>query len=215
MGRSHEEAVLRITAQYVEEVQAGQQPEVSAYIARYPQYADEIADFIAYYFAVEADAPIATPSASELSTGLHIAINSTWKRLIRKDSPLPGSITTLLLTAKKQRLTFSQLGDRIGLSSDIAIKLEQRKVIASSIPAVLIRRLADVLQEPVDAIEAYFASVDEQHSQKQQVAESQVPYQVHSASAVPTQSFAQAIEVSTQLSEEQKVVWRKVLDEKA
>jgi hypothetical protein len=49
--------VLRITASYVAEVEAGLHPRLSDYLARYPQYADAIADFVAYYHAVEADLP--------------------------------------------------------------------------------------------------------------------------------------------------------------
>lgn len=41
MDREQEEAILRITAQYVAEVRAGQEPKVSDYLARYPQFAGE------------------------------------------------------------------------------------------------------------------------------------------------------------------------------
>src|SRR5262249_30289942 len=58
MDRQQEEDVLRITAQYVAEVQAGQQPRLSDYLVRYPHYADAITDFVTYYHAVEADLPL-------------------------------------------------------------------------------------------------------------------------------------------------------------
>ncbi len=45
--------MLRVTAHYIEEVQAGHEPDISDYLARYPQYADAIAAFIAYYQTVE------------------------------------------------------------------------------------------------------------------------------------------------------------------
>jgi hypothetical protein len=57
MDREQEEAVLRITALYVAELEAGLHPRLSDYLARYPQYAGAIADFVAYYHAVEADLP--------------------------------------------------------------------------------------------------------------------------------------------------------------
>ena len=57
MNSKQKEAVRRITAQYVAEVHAGHKPKVSTYIARYPQYASEIADFVAYFHAFEEDIP--------------------------------------------------------------------------------------------------------------------------------------------------------------
>jgi hypothetical protein len=55
MDREQEEAVQRITERYLAELRAGQQPTVGDYVARYPQYANDIADFVAYYHAFEAD----------------------------------------------------------------------------------------------------------------------------------------------------------------
>jgi hypothetical protein len=57
MHKEQDLALLHITAQYVAEVQSGQQPRLSDYLARYPRYADAIADFVAYYHAVEEEVP--------------------------------------------------------------------------------------------------------------------------------------------------------------
>ncbi len=53
MHKEQELSLLHITEQYVAEVQAGRQPRLSDYLARYPRYADAIVDFVAYYHAVE------------------------------------------------------------------------------------------------------------------------------------------------------------------
>src|SRR5438128_2145692 len=118
MDREQEEAVLRITAQYVEEVQAGQQPNVSDYLARYPQYAK-----------------------------------------------------------------------KIGLAVDIVTKLEHHTIKASSIPRGLLNRLAEVLQHPLSAIQAYFEPPNEQLSSRHQVAEAQSAYPMEELS----QSFREAV----------------------
>jgi hypothetical protein len=55
MNREREDALLRITAQYTHEARAGQHPKLGDYLARYPHYADEIADFVAYFHAFEED----------------------------------------------------------------------------------------------------------------------------------------------------------------
>jgi hypothetical protein len=95
MDREQEEVVLRCTAHYIEALQAGHQPEISDYLARYPQYADAIANFIAYYQTVEL--PQAQPiesmdntdslhSADEFTSEFHIAIESAWQRVL-----MPGT----------------------------------------------------------------------------------------------------------------------------
>jgi hypothetical protein len=48
-----DDKLLSIASQYLSELEAGGQPSMSDLFARYPDYADELADFIAYYHAVE------------------------------------------------------------------------------------------------------------------------------------------------------------------
>ena len=212
MDRELEEAILRITAQYVEEVRAGHQPKLSDYLARYPQFADEIADFVAYYHAVEVDVPGETGETSPLAEDFRIAIDSAWKSVLQPGVASTRKLTTLLVTVNKERLTLSQLADKIGLSVDVVAKLEQRKITASSIPKEMYKRLAQVLQQPMRAIEAYFASSDERSSYRQQVADAQVAYQVNELLAIPVQSLREALEGSAQLSGEQKQAWYDVLN---
>ncbi len=58
----YDETLMRITARYVDEYEAGLQPRLDDYIRRYPHYANEIADFVAYYQSVEAPAKSQTTS---------------------------------------------------------------------------------------------------------------------------------------------------------
>ena len=212
MDREQEEAVLRITAQYVDEVRAGQRPRVSDYLARYPQYAGEIADFVAYYHAVEVDLPGETSIISPLEGEFRIAIDSARKRVLQTEAQTAHKLSTLLVTLDKQRQTLDRLADKIGLSVDIVAKLEQRKISAVSIPKEMHKRLAEVLQQPVRAIEAYFSPLTEPSSYGQQVAETQTGYQVNESPSIPTQSFREALEESVQLSKEQKLVWYDILN---
>src|SRR2546421_10649173 len=107
MDREQEEAILRITAQYVDEVRAGQQPKVSEYLARYPQFAGEIAGFVAYYHTVEAGLPGETSIASPLAGDFRIAMDSARKRVLQAETQSTSKLTTLLVTLHKQRLTLS------------------------------------------------------------------------------------------------------------
>ena len=81
MHKEQDLALLHITAQYVAEVQSGQQPRLSDYLARYPRYADAIADFVAYYHAVEEEVPsteaLPHPMNAVSSTEAPPAVSST------------------------------------------------------------------------------------------------------------------------------------------
>ena len=212
MDREQEEAILRITAQYVDEVRAGQRPKVSDYLARYPQYASEIADFVAYYHTVEVDLPGETSITTPLAENYRIAIGSARKRVLQAEAQSTHKVTTLLVTLNNQHLTPGRLADKLGLSVDIVAKLEQRKIAASSIPKEMYKRLAEALQQPVRAIEAYFELLTEQASYRQQVAEAQARYQVNDPPGAPIQSFREALQESVQLPKEQRQAWYDMLN---
>lgn len=107
-NREQDEIVLRVTAHYVEEVQAGHQPDISDYLARYPQYADAIAAFIAYYQTVElplsqlrgssdctenTDNRGETGSEGEFTDEFPITIESAWQRVMTPElAPKPGDV---------------------------------------------------------------------------------------------------------------------------
>jgi transcriptional regulator with XRE-family HTH domain len=217
MDREQEEAVLRIAARYVAEVQAGQQPRLSDYLSRYPQYADAIADFVAYYHAIEADVPGETQeeplvdTLSPLSDDFHIAIDSAWKRISQLTDERISTNKRLSLReiAKAQKLTLSQLAGTIGLSVDVIMKIDQHRINASTIAGEVFNRLASALHQPLDAIRA---SVGGSNSWAvTQVAESPASYDVGEQPGIQAETFREAVESSTQLSDEQKAFWHDIL----
>lgn len=214
-----QEAVMRITARYVAEVQAGLRPRLDEYLARYPQYADEIVEFVAYYQAVEAHIPPIIDAPGPLSDNSRIALQHAQERLAQSKARSPEQISTLLITANKERLTPSQLATRLGLSVDIIKLLEQRKIDPSTLPREVGRRLAQELRRPTGVIEAYLNSTDQEASFKQKkhpqlkVAEEQVQYPERVAEIARGFSFRQAVEASTQLSDEQKRIWLDILSD--
>src|SRR5947209_18736953 len=96
MDREQEEVVQRITARYVEEVRSGHQPDIGDYLARYPQFADELANYIAYYHAFEADLPCETPAMPVLSEQSQEAINTAWERIVQSQTQSAARIASLL-----------------------------------------------------------------------------------------------------------------------
>lgn len=207
MDREQEEDVLRVTAQYIAELQAGHQPRLSDYLVRYPQYADAISEFVTYYHAVEAGLPEELLLEShvgtlpQLSDSSRIALEHAWKRIETAQTDVD---TTLLMTINKQGLSLSQLATEVGLSEDIVAKLiAVRPLIeAATLPQEVLRRLARVLQQPLSALQTYFG-----HSSQLQAAETRAPYHTEAQ----TQSFREALEQSAQLSDEQKAYWHDIL----
>jgi hypothetical protein len=226
MDREQEEVVLRCTAHYVEALQAGHQPKISDYLARYPQYADAIANFIAYYQIIEwpqvqaientdnTDSIDGVNSADEFTSEFHIAIESAWQRVVMPEiTPERGNIQSLFLAAKQQQLSPSQLATRLTVSEDILRLLEQQALLPESIPQELYRRLAKTLHQPERAVRAYLGL-----QRHQQVAEYPAIYDAGNAGSAEdtmrsTQkvSFREVIDKSKQLSAEQKKFWRGVL----
>ncbi len=210
MDREQEEDVLRITAQYMAELQAGHQPRLSDYLVRYPQYADTISEFVTYYHAVEAGLPEESLGEShvsmlpQLSDSSRIALEHAWERISPHETAQTDLNTTLLMTINKQGLSLSQLATEIGLSEDIVAKLiAVRPLIeVATLPQEVLRRLARVLQQPLSAIQTYFG-----YSGQMQAAEARAPYHMEAQ----TQSFREVLEQSAQLSDKQKAYWRDIL----
>lgn len=217
MDREQEEAVLRITARYVAEVQAGQQPRLSDYLSRYPQYSDAIADFVAYYHAIEADVPGETleetlvDTLSPLSEDFHIAIDSAWKRIsLPTDERTPtNKRLSLREIAKVQKLTLSQLAGTIGLGIDVLMKIDQHRINASTIPGEVLNRLASALHQPVDAVQA--SAGGSSSWAVTQIAEPPASYDVGEQPDVQAETFREAVETSTELSDGQKAFWYDIL----
>lgn len=219
MDRAQEEDVLRITAQYVAELQAGRQPRLGDYLARYPQYAVAISEFVAYYHAVEIDLPgealseqkQGQPLAAtfpQLSDSSRVALERAWERISPRELA-PGDVnTTLLAVANRQELSLAQVASEVGLSGDIVEKLIglQPTIKAATIPQEVFRRLAHVLHQPLEAIQAYFGLAG-----RLQVAEAPTVYNMETQPDARQQSFREAIEQSEQLPGEQRAAWRGIL----
>ncbi len=219
MDRAQEEDVLRITEQYVAELQAGRQPRLGDYLARYPQYAGAISEFVAYYHAVEADLPgealseqkQGQPLAAtlpQLSDSSRVALERAWERISPRELA-PGDVnTTLLAVANRQELSLAQVASEVGLSGDIVEKLIglQPTIKAATVPQEVFRRLAHVLHQPLEAIQAYFGLAG-----RLQVAEAPTVYNMETQPDARQQSFREAIEQSEQLPDEQRAAWRDIL----
>ncbi len=213
MDREQEEAVQRITARYVAELRAGHHPHLSEYLSRYPQYADAITDFVTYYHATEADIPEEGKSTSPLSQATRAALDEAWKRFLRSENMSNNTLDSLQKAANNAGKSISQLTMEIGLSMDILRKLEQHMIDATTTPYEVCHRLASALRQPLTVVERYLGLAKSEQLIRG-IAEAPALYRVDEQpkTNIRIQSFQEAVEQSADLSNEQKVAWRSILE---
>ncbi|HEY0752608.1 MAG TPA: hypothetical protein VGD98_01400 [Ktedonobacteraceae bacterium] len=150
MEQAREEEIMRITAQFVAEQEAGLRPRLEDYARNYPHYVDEITDFVTYYYAMEVGLPTDTTSVPSLSAGSRAALKLAWKRV---NTPLPAQQTvTLAMLAQRQRYSFARLAALLDLSTDIIEQLAACQIDPPSIPQELCQRLSVVLGQSTHVV---------------------------------------------------------------
>jgi hypothetical protein len=212
MDREQEEMIHRLTAHYVSESRAGQQPQLSEYLSRFPQYAEMIADFVTYYHAIEVNIPQESDMISPLSQSSRAALNEAWKNVSYADFEVNNTLNSLQMAAKNVHKSIVQVALEIGLAQDILKNLDRHSIDAVTIPQELCHRLAKVLQQPLAAIEMYLRQGKQKHF-TQGVAESPPVYQIEDQSVLDSHvnSFQEVVEQSKHMSDDQKGVWHAIL----
>jgi len=213
MDREQEEMIQCLTARYVSEFRSGQHPQLSEYLSRYPQYADAVADFVAYYHAIEVDIPQESDIILPLTQPSRAALDQAWKNVLQVDCDVHGAWNSLhMAAARNANRSFMELALQIGLSQDILKKLDQRRIDVATIPQELCHRLAAALRQPIATIEMYLGLGEDKHK-TQNVAESHAMYRVEDQPAEETHvcSFHEAVAQSTHMSDEQKRDWQAIL----
>jgi hypothetical protein len=226
VGKQQDEELLRITAHYVAEVEAGRRPLLSDYVARHPQYAAAIADFVTYFHAIEAGIAQESNVPEPLSPLSRRALDHLEASIAQTEPEERATqvITSLLPGRGKRRRSAAQLAQATGLSEDIIVQLEQRTIHPRTIPYEVPRRLARALRKSRVAVQTYLASspaLEKQfadRSQHRRVAEESAAYGVEAhegndPEAMSPKSFRRVLEESSQLSPEQKATWYAMLDQ--
>jgi hypothetical protein len=215
MNNEQQDAIFRITARYVAEVQAGHEPALSEYIARYPQYADAIADFVAYYHGFEATVPLASNTHMLLSPFSQAALPRSEGHM--QAEPLSTPAMTSLLATEQRHFSLSDLARKLDLSVDIVALLEQRTIDPTTLPFELYRRIALVLHQPISNIQAYFSWTPQrtrsarERQPAMKVAEKPAHYQVSGEQSLLEESFRHIVAESLWLSPEQREAWETIL----
>lgn len=202
--RARQWEIDRLCARYVEEVKSGRKPDLSDYLARYPDYAIELADFIVTYHLTLPDLPELdeTPVAT-LSPGFARALAAIRaQEAQRAEQAAPSAqaaFTSLADRAFDVELDPEQLAERVGVSSSIIARLDARAIQVASIPRELFRRLAETLDVSIEAVMGFLG------------ASAQAGGAFYDADQAPTggqDDFLAAIEASDDIDPARKAEWR-------
>jgi transcriptional regulator with XRE-family HTH domain len=198
-SRARQFEIDRLCAAYVAEVKSGQMPNLDGYLARYPEYALELADFIVTYHLTLADLPEPDETPVEtLSPGFARALEAIHAR---EGVGAQAALTGLEDRSFDVGIDPDQLAERVGVSPSFIARLDARAVAAASIPRELFRRLADALDVQVEAVMAFLG------------ASGQAGGAFFYADQAPTggqDDFLTAIEASDDLDPARKAEWRAI-----
>lgn len=196
-SRARQFEIDRLCAAYVDEVKAGRTPDLDAYLAHYPDYAIELADFIVTYHLTLADLPEPDETPVEtLSPGFARALAA-----IRAQEEPAAALAGLEDRSFDVGLDPDQLAERVGVSPSFIARLDARAIAATSIPRELFRRLADALDVRIEAVMAFLG------------ASGQAGGAFFHADQAPTggqDNFLTAIEASDDLDPARKAEWRQI-----
>jgi transcriptional regulator with XRE-family HTH domain len=132
---------------------------IQKWMARYPNYAHEIGDFAAAWILSNELPENPETAAAPLEHWTAIGRRAFERAVAEERAGYAASapLTNLLDAAKQQGLNPAQLAAETGLSRTLLMKLDQRLIVASTIPARLVERIATVLNAPLSSVTAYLA----------------------------------------------------------
>lgn len=193
----------RITSRYEDEYRAGKSPKIAEYIERYPQFAQELAEFALFFHTVGSDQPEPNPTAaSQLSPAAQAARSRIHEQVNPATSP---PLLGIIKQGRQAGYMAPKLAEMVGLSLDILAKLDAHAIIGASIPRTLIQRLADTLHVTPEAVASYLGHP--------QAAQAGAFFYADQAPQQRQESFLNAVQNSAALSSEQKQAWREIAEQ--
>ncbi|HMS42127.1 MAG TPA: hypothetical protein PKE69_17980 [Pyrinomonadaceae bacterium] len=166
---------------------------------KYPQFADDLADFAAAR-AVVKHAPEEELTEEEEAKLQESGLNNLRSVLSSLNSPTV--LQSLVETAKTKGLNRAKFAAALGLSTSLVIYLEKRRLDFTTIPQKIITKLAQILETGEETISVYL-------KQSQQFAENRSLKTETRAEIQPPKNFTEAVREDQQLSAEEK---RKLLE---
>ncbi len=173
------------------------------WIARYPEYQDDLIDYAYYNFVFQKGESYRRTDAK--AAGYLTLAGVVRERMMaeglyaagRSADPLKG----ILIAARAQSIEPPELARRIGIGLPVVIKLDRRLIRPSTIPVELVSRIAKELQAFVSDVSAYL--------RRPLTLSPQANYRASSAPQVSAaQDFLDALNACADVSAEQKEFWK-------
>ena len=189
-----------ILEEYAAETPSGNDLKIlQTFSEKYPQFADDLADFAAAR-AVVKHAPEEDLTAEEEERFQESGLNNL--RMVLSSPGSADALHSLVETAKAKGLSRAKFAAALGLSTSLVIYLEKRRLDFATIPKQIITKIAQILETGEETIAGFL-------NQSPQFAEN-ASYKTETRAEIqPPKNFADAVREDQQLSAEEK---RKLLE---
>ena len=189
-----------ILAEYTDSRDAGEATGLSELIAKYPEHADELAQFALFADVTAIREPVvADDPAAEVrfvESAARVAV-----RLRAQGLSQVVPLVSIVKAAARQGLSTTGLAELLGLSVSFVARLDQRLFRPATIPMRLVASLSEVLNRTAEDIRTYLALPP--------TLAREAIYRSSGVPAVQEQiDFAQTVEDALDMSEDQKRFWR-------
>jgi hypothetical protein len=192
--------VVALAEQFAMELRAGREPRLSAYLERYPQYAEQLTDFLAELLADEPEAaPGSAPAA--LAPGTVRALDILFapqaaheQTHLARVAEQPAEYVAgwgLLATAHARGISTDALAAATDLSPQLLSLLDTKAVAAAEVPPTLVARLGGALGLPPTQVKGLLRREE--------------------APALPAEGLRELLTTHPSLRGEQRARWRRAL----
>jgi len=213
--QEYQRSLEEVTLDYIERYEAGEQPNLTDYQARYPELAQDLASNITYYhlegreLVRQIEQEEATPG---YATRLKAQIEQDPTFLAKRDqlldkilgmsAPSTNSAAAVLSSfdeaADRKNMGLDELAEQAGISLDLMVALDQHLIKIAGLPRKLVSRLAELLEVPADII---------LNTLRQPSTSPAFHFNQNIPGQVEPQEFAFLVERSLQLDPQQKAAW--------
>ena len=166
---------------------------------KYPQFADDLADFAAAR-AVVKHAPEEELTAEEEERFQESGLSNL--RMVLSSLNSAVSLQSLVETAKTKGLSRAKFAAALGLSPSLVIYLEKRRLAFTTIPKTIVAKIAQILETAEEKVADYLNQSPDYAGNMSFKTETRAETQ-------PPKNFAEAVREDQQLSAEEK---RKLLE---
>lgn len=198
--RERQFEIDRITARYAAEFKSGRKPDLADYLTRYPDYAAELADFIATYHLALVDLPEPDETPEPVRSPAFARALAAIRAREEAAAAHPA-LTGLVDRALDAGLSVREFAERVRLSPSIVMRLDAHAIAGASIPRELFRRLAVALDVQVEAVMGFLGASPQA---------SAAFFYADEAPATIQDDFLTVLEASDDLAPDRKAEWRQI-----